>query len=579
MLSKHHSRRAIILFITILATFAVSPAGAKTDSRAELEFGTVLFEYFQQDYFNALIEYEYTSSLQNEITNSPEGQVLKGGMQLSYGIPDSSYAIFQSVLKSTQTEPIRNRAWYYLAKLYYNKSETQQAVDSLTKVKGELPADIHLHYHYLATLVNINADHLDAAQHAIDKIAPESPFHNYLLFNMAIGELRAGNLTQAVNHLERVSNYSGTSEELSVLADRAKHGLSQLAIQAGRYPQAWLYLRGIRTTGLYSNRALLTYAWAAIKLKRFDDAIPALEILNERAIAIPEVQEAKVLLAHLYEQQGSPRKALKANLLAEKEFKKGVDQVAQARRIIAMRDVPREFINNLDSIVSDSDWYGTAPSVNYQTLTPFLIDLMASHAFNETLKELADLYAIHDNLTHWGEQASQHLLVLQSATNKSFSDKLKSSFDKSVDIRNKLQDQSQELRLYTLTLEEADQRRFKVLLDSMGIELNTLDDKIAQLQTVKAPYSPPANMADIVKQKHRDIQTQLKVTEKHIAVLEPIMRDLVNAELDKHHERMSYYWAQSRLAKARLYDSTLLELEKARGKNPDKSQNTPEGQP
>lgn len=552
---------------------------AEVQSRAELEYGTVLFDYYQQDYFNALVEYEYNLSQQNEITLSGEGVVLKGGMMLSYGIPDESFIIFNDVLKDNTSTTVRNRAWYYLAKLYYNKSETEQAMEALARVKGELPDDIHLLYHYLATLVKINANHIENAQQNIDKVEPSTPFYPYLMFNLAIGHLRAGNLNGAVSNLEKVTTYAGQSEELSVLADRAKHGLSQLAIQAGHFPQAWLYLRGIRTTGLYSNRALLTYAWAAIKLKRFNDAIPALEILNSRSIAIPEVQEAKVLLSHLYEQEGSPRKALKANLLAEKEFKKGVDQVNEARRIIALRDVPREFISNLEAIVSDSDWYGTEPSVNYQTLTPFLIDLMASNAFNETLKELADLYAIHDNLTHWSEQASQHLLILESAKSKSFSKTLKNSFDSSIDIRNKLKEQSEELRLYTLTLEVKEQERFQVLLKSMTGELNTLDEKIAQLQNVKAPYEPPANMHSVLTEKHEEIKRQIKRTEQHIAVLEPIMRDLVNAELDKHEERMSYYWAQSRLAKARLYDSTLLELEKARAKNSENSSSTPTENP
>lgn len=549
-------------------------AHAEASSRAELEFGTVLFDYYQQAYFDALVEYEYNQALGNSVAASADGQVLNGGMLLSYGLPDESLRIFQAVLARSEPEPIRNRAWYYLAKLYYNKSEQAKAADALRRVQGEVPKDIHLLYHYLATLINISGKHLNDAQKNVDKLSPQTPYYPYLSFNLAIGHLQNGQLVEAVAKLEKVTDYAGQGEELSVLADRAKHGLAMLAVQAGNFPQAWAYLKGIRTTGLYSNRALLTYAWSAIKLQRFNDAIPALEILNERHIAIPEVQEAKVLLAHLYEQEGSPRKALKANLLAEKEFDLGVAKVAEARRIIGLRDVPREFIANLDAIMDDSDWYGTEPSVNYQALTPFLIDLMASHAFNETLRELADLYAIRDNLSEWAAQANQHLLILASSSAKSFNENLKTSIAKSAELRNEFKEQNQELRLYALTLEVAEQERFKVLMKSLGAELDWLDEKIKKLQTVEAPYLPPANMHDVVVAKHRDIQRELVRTEKLISVLEPIMRSLVNAELDKHEERMRYYWAQSRLAKARLYDSTLLELERART-----PPNTPEETP
>jgi len=325
---------------------------------------------------------------------------------------------------------------------------------------------------------------------------------------------------------------------------------------------------------LYSNRALLTYAWSAINLKLFNEAIPALELLNERTIAMPEVQEAKVLLAHLYEQEGAPRKALKANLLAEKAFQGGVNQVAEARRIIAMREVPREFIDNLEAIMHQSDWYSAKPSINYQKLTPFLIDLMASHAFNETLKELADLYAMENNLEAWQHQADQHLLILKSSSAKAFSQNVKDSFEQSVHLRDLLNDQNQELRLHTMTLDEQEQERFTVVLKDMEDTLNTADEKIRQLKKVKAPFTPPKHMPAVVAQKHKDIQKALSRVRKNIKVLEPVMRNLVNAELDKHEERMRYYWAQSRLAKARLYDSTLLELEKARAVKPVQSEQT-----
>ncbi len=576
--------RATVSYVLKVLAFCsscwcASTAFSATLNKEELEYGTVLFDFHQKDYFNALIEMEYNKAIRNDIALSSEGSVLTGGMLLSYGVPDEAYTIFTSLLNDNESVLVRNRAWYYLAKLYYSKSNNTRAIAALSKVQGEVPQDIHLQYHYLASLIELKENHLGSAQKNMDKISRDTPIFPYLQFNMAIGQLRNGNLTEAVSNLEGVTSFAGQSEELSVLADRAKHGLSQLAIQSGHYPQAWTYLQGIRTGGLYSNRALLTYAWASIKLERFNDAVPALEILNSRSIAIPEVQEAKVLLSHLYEQQGAPRQALKANLLAEKEFKKGVQQLNEARRIIGLREVPREFINNLEAIVNESDWYGSQPSVNYKTLTPFLVDLMASNAFNETLKELADLYAIHDNLSYWDEQAKQHLLVLTNSREKSFSDSLKESLEKSVAIRDKLAEQSRESKLYSLTLEVEEQERFEVLLQSMSDELALLDDKIKHLQGIKAPYEPPKNMGQIVSAQHKSIKQQLTRTEKYIAVLEPIMRDLVNAELDKHEDRMRYYWAQSRLAKARLYDSTLLELEKARPRSTQDSQSAPEGNP
>ena len=533
-------------------------------SRADLEYGSILYEFYQQDYFNALIEYEYNLSIANELAGSPNGRLLDGGMRLSYGMGKESEKIFNILLNDSIPDNVRNRAWYYLAKLYYKKSDPSKAFETLEKINGQISQELHFDYHYLATLIKSDGSHLAQEKQAIDRIPQDFPQYPYLLFNFAIAHLRVGELIPAVDYLEKVARYpTKGEEELEILADRAKHGLAQLAMQTGHLVTAWNYLKGVRTTGLYSNRALLSYAWAAIRLKQFNEAIPALEILNNRSISIPEVQEAKVLLAHLYEQQGYPRKALKGNLLAEKEFNRGLEMIEDARKAIGKLDVPREFIANLEAIMDQTNWYDSQPSVDYMKLTPFLIDLMSSNAFHETLRELADLYTIEKNLLYWSRQTNEHLIILENSKDKNFKDEMKESVKKSEQISQSLQEQSEEMSLYVLTLNEQDQDRVKILLESTNKELELLNDKVTHLSTLDSAYQQPPNLRQKVQKNHDRIAKELVVTQKYISELEPIMRDLVRKELLKHEDRMQYYLAQSRLAKARLYDSTLLSLEKA----------------
>lgn len=547
-------------FVAVQAQAAVS----NNPSTSALEYGVILFDYFQQDYFSALIEQEYAQAINNQQALGPSGQVLKGGMMLSYGMADDSKKIFDRLLDANSSEEVRNRAWFYLAKLFYSKSDLHSARKSLERIQGKMPDDLHTDYHYLATLLSVTGDHLGSTENRLRAASKQTPYFPYLLFNLAILQLKESQLEAAVGNLEAVTTYSGVNEELSLLADRARHGLAELAMQHGQLPQAWNYLKNIRTTGLYSNRALLSYAWAAINLKQFQEAIPALEMLNNRSIAIPEVQEAKVLLAHVYEQEGSPRKALKRNLVAEKEFQAGVAMIAEARMVLAKQDVPREFINNLDVMMDDSDWYSARPSVDYKKLTPFLVDLMASHPFHETLRELADLYAIEENLNYWSIQANEHRLILNNANKKTFDDSVKDLLARSMGLTEQFAEQNSELKLHSLALTEVDQERLAALMETTESELKQLDDKVTRLKDYKRPYEQPDYYKKMVADRHAEIQHQLAETAKFIASFETIMRSLVKVELDKHEERMRYYSAQSRLAKARLYDMTLLSLEKAK---------------
>lgn len=544
-------------------TMSVQAFTGNARSGAQLEYGAVLFDYFQRDYFSALIEQKYAETLRNTNALNPSGQLLKGGMMLSYGLADESEKVFYELLEKNAPQDVQNRAWYYLAKLHYNKSDMDGAKAAISRVSGKIPADILIDYHYLATL--IKSDNRSAAGRIaeVEKTARNSPYFPYFLFNMAVAYLAEGDLVAAVETLERVTRYSRTNEELSVLSDRARHGLSELAMQTEQLPAAWQYLSAIRTTGLYSNRALLSYVWAAINQQQFQEAIPALEILSSRSVALPEVQEAKVLLAHVYEQNGDLRRALRRNISAEQEFIAGVHLIAQAREVIKGQDVPREFISNLEAIMDNTDWYAARPSVDYQRLTPFLVDLMASNAFTEALRELADLYVIEDNLKYWAEQADQHRLILISADKKDFNQEMAQVLSASEQLKADFLERSKELSLYSLMLEEDERKRLSALMETTSSEIKAMENKVNRLGQVTEPYRQPPHFHTMVADKHKRIEQTLARTEQQIIALEKIMRKLIGLELDKHEERMNYYMAQSRLAKARLYDMTLLSLEGA----------------
>ncbi|WP_026337466.1 hypothetical protein [Teredinibacter turnerae] len=564
---SRQSLRCTVFISAMGCLLAMPPVQAQEShitSRDDLSYGPVIFDFYQQNYFLGLVEQSVAQTNKNSVALQDSAQVLKGVMQLSYGMPNATEPLFQSLLANTNNRAVANAAWYHLARLYYNKSEIAAAKRALAEIRGELPQEIRLDYLYLSSLLNGAASEDSIALLKQSRLADSSPQYGYLLFNMAVTQLRSGANEEGVEALEQLANYTGDNRELQALSDRAKHGLAQLATQTGELVRAWNYLRGVRTTGLYSNRALLSYAWAAIKLQQFASAIPALQLLDQRSIAIAEVQEAKVLLAHLYEQEGSPRKALKSNLLAEKAFKEGIATLREARAIIAKQDVPREFIENLEVIMDETDWYRANASVDYRKLTPFLIDLMASNPFNETLKDLAALYTLEDNLTYWLSQSEQHQLILKNMAGVSDGGELEQILVRSHGLNTRLKDQKAEIRLNTLTLSEAATERFQVLLESVERDLTLLDDKIQRVSRIKEPYVRPAEHSALVAVNHQRIESALAQTRELISMLEPVMRKLVNLELAKHEERMNYYWAQSRLAKARLFDSTLLELEHTR---------------
>lgn len=546
-----------------LLTLVIASQYATAAQVKDLEYGGILFDYYQQDYFSALVQYEYANSQNALQHHGNEARLLKGGMTLSYGIAGQAEDIFSQLLTPEVAAEQRNRAWFYLAKLYYQKADTPRAAHALMQINGQVPQEIAGEYNYLATLINIRNRQTDAANAGIDQLSDNLRFQPYLIYNLAVSQLQSGKTDEAMANLNRVMTAAVThkSEELAVLADRARHALAQLEMTQGNLLSAWNYLQGVRTTGLYSNRALLTYAWAAIKLKRYSDAVPALRLLDQRSITIPETQEAKVLLAHVYETEGAKRSSLKQYLLAEKSFKEGLNAIEMARKVIASQEIPQEFVINLEAMLDESDWYGMQPSLDYNKLTPFLTELMASNNFYSVIKELRDLYGIRRNLQFWQMQIHEHELIIRIRRDQTGMEKLMADVNASQKQFRFYKDGLMEQKLTTLTLSERDQERFTSLWQNTQKDLELVGDKVTQVAAIKEPYKLSYQLQARSKKLAAQVEQELSNTNSLIRSLEKVMRGVITAELDKHEERIRYYWAQARLGKARLYDKALNNIE------------------
>lgn len=530
----------------------------------EPEYGGILFNYYQQDYFAALVQYQYAAGKNALQHHGDEARLLQGGMALSYGLTEQAEQIFNELLTPQVNATQRNRAWFYLAKLHHQKADIRRAAHALQQIDGSLPADLAAEFNYLATLINISNQQLDAVQQGLQQ-ASSNQYQPYLLYNLAISQLKNNDQAAAAATLNQVMALASSrnNAEMAALADRARHALSQLALQQGELLTAWNHLQQVRTTGLYSNRALLTYAWAAIRLQRYGDAVPALQLQEQRAIAIPETQEAKVLLAHVYETQGAHRSALRQYLVAENAFKEGLATLQDARRIIAAQEIPQEFVINLEAMLDESDWYGMQPSLDYNKLTPFLTELMASNHFYSVIKELRDLYGIRRNLEFWQMQTQQHALIIRLRREQSGMEQLMADVQRSEQQFRFYKTSLQELRLTTLTLPEWDQERFASLWKNTMRELDLVDDRVSQVAAIRAPYRLSQQLEQQSRQMTARVEQELAATNGLIRALENRMRAVIQAELDRHEERIRYYWAQARLGKARLYDKALINLEES----------------
>ena len=90
-----------------LALAAVAPAHAEPGPVEDLHYGEVLFYFYSEDYFSAIVHLLAADASQRLSRSETESQVLLGGLYLSYGLHDEADRIFHSVLDEAADPGVR----------------------------------------------------------------------------------------------------------------------------------------------------------------------------------------------------------------------------------------------------------------------------------------------------------------------------------------------------------------------------------------------------------------------------------------------------------------------------------------
>ncbi|WP_297790732.1 hypothetical protein [uncultured Marinobacter sp.] len=554
------TRRLLSVGVATAAMLGGAGHGVAAEQVQDLKYGAILYEFYQQDYFGALVEYAYAEEKGGIHGHGTYPELLKGGVSLSYGLDVQAEDIFTRVAEGNVSDQARNRAWFYLGKMQYQRGDTERAAHNLSNVRGRLPESLDAEYRYLAALVNVKLGYFEASDSVTASIDSDSPYAPYFFFNLGIAYGNQQQSGLAYEALERVVSYEGDSEELSRLADRARMALSFLHAREGEHEQSRQQFSQIRTHGAYSNRGLLGASWQSVNDGAFRDALGPLEVLASRSIALPEVQEALLLKPHVYEQMGLDGRAAQGFIDADNKFGEALDWLDQARNALADADVMELFVRNLDKVLGESDWFGRAPSVSVNYLSPFLVELMSDHSFQSVLKDLRDLYAIRNNLESWKSRQNDFDVILAARSQSLANDHRTQQLSHLAATAGQIKADHDALASRVASLEPGQREQVQWLLDSLAFEVKSSQAALAGLRSGGSGSSGGDYEAK-VQRMMTAVDENVAQTEALITKLEDVMLTLVSTELDIHEQRLTHYQVEAQLAKVRILDRSLLELD------------------
>jgi tetratricopeptide (TPR) repeat protein len=407
--------RPLLLGGLLLAVpFAASPAknvkpdpnGLAPHAVQDLAYGDVLFYFFEDDYFDSITRLLAARQL-GRIPHTPEeAELLLGGLYLSLGEHVEAGRIFEALLKKNTSEFVRNRAWFYLGKVWYQRGYLEESERALRQVSDKMDPRINAERYMLLAQLMMRQGRYDEAITALSSWHGAPDWTAYAQFNLGVALVRRDRLPEAITLLDRVGNMQTRSEELLALKDKANLALGFALLQVQRAAEAKPILQRVRLEGPYSSKALLGVGWADAGMGEFKRALVPWMALRKRSLLDSAVQESFLTVPYAYAQLSAMGQAAEFYNSAIESFDSELKRIDDSIEGIRSGKLLDRLLN--DDKKDTLTWYWQLTTVPNAPESRYLYALLASNEFQEGLKNYRELNFMSRNLDDWRDDVSAY---------------------------------------------------------------------------------------------------------------------------------------------------------------------------
>ncbi len=407
------------LVLVMLAPPGVNAAEPGSDQMLEiaqvkdLSYGDGLFYFFQSENLEALTRLDAYARWGRLPNHGPDTELMLGALYLELGLHNEAGERFERLLGETVPQGVRNRAWFYLAKVWYARGYDGRAEQAARRLQGVLPTDLESERLHLLANVLMRQSRFAEAADLLDGWQGPDLWAAYARFNLGVALIRDNQLDLGARYLGAVGRLNTSNAELLALRDRANTALGFAWLQAGEAERARPVLLRVRLQGPYSSRALLGAGWAALEQGKPREALDPWLELKDRALQDPAVQEAWMAVPYAFAKLDAAAQAAENYEAAMVAF-----DAETARIDAAIARVGSGTL--LDGILEregrgeGAGWFYQLREVPDQPESTYLFGLMASNDFQEGLKNYRDLAYLDRMLARWSENFSAYSSMIET---------------------------------------------------------------------------------------------------------------------------------------------------------------------
>ena len=290
-----------------------------------------------------------------------------------------------------------DRAWFYLAKISYQRGLLPQSEQAIGRIGERLPPALQEERVLLqAQLLMGRADYAAAAKVLAAATTPGSRFAR---FNLGVALIRSGETARGAALLDELGRSAAADEETRSLRDRANLALGFTSLQDGQPQQARGYLERVRLDGMQSNKALLGFGWAAAEQQQPKLALVPWMELAGRDAGDAAVLEAQLAVPHAFGELGALGQSLRRYEEALAVYGRESGRLDQSVASIRAGHL-------MDGLLAvdrggEMGWFRRIDRLPEMPHAGHLAPVLAEHAFQEGFKNLLDLLFLERNLRRW----------------------------------------------------------------------------------------------------------------------------------------------------------------------------------
>jgi hypothetical protein len=398
----------VSLTILIFSTPSASAGPSAPKELRDLHFGEALYCAYQGDWFDAISRLD-TELMQHYGVDEPERDTLHyhvgeakfdvGDFELAYRMHRRAGRAYTAVIEGNVEEPVRNEAIFRLARLYFQKDQPVNAEDAVERVRGDVPPEIRNDLDFLRAQIHMANGRYPDAVRILRGLKDAKGLQGFATYNLGIALIRDGKELEGRQVLDRTGQISGVEDVTLAIKDKANLVLGFKLLKEKDFEGAKLVLDRVRLNGPFSNRALLASGWADAAQGRFERALVPWSTVVTREVTDASVQEAMLAVPYAYGKLNVNSKAAVMYDSALEKFDAEVDKLGASIKSIREGSFLRALTR--EELKQDPDWVVRLRNLPQTPETYYLLDLMASHDFQESLKNYLDLEQLRTKLYSW----------------------------------------------------------------------------------------------------------------------------------------------------------------------------------